>query len=248
MVVHYHKHGLLTATVRRANQMADLESTVTTLRSDHHELEDRIAQLEAHEASLSAWVRDLESALSANGQRDHVESLRRMWAGNAGVVHTAPETSSRMSADPLATLATAASSFSPPSRTDLRRWEDEQASRKRRRYEEYEHPHPTHSTGITATPGQPRLPSPTGGRMRIDQLVSLPLPRLNQTSTSGSMTTDAAWNSWNHIPADNTIHYDAKPRVSQDARDIADRPHSASSSAGTTRTWNSPVQSFEIRL
>ncbi|KAL1408820.1 hypothetical protein Q8F55_005634 [Vanrija albida] len=185
--------------LRRANQMADLEQTVGSMRSTTLDLESQIQALEAREASLTAWVRDLEAALVAHGHREHVESLRRMWGSNlanavppssAMDMHSAHHiagppsssasrpngSSSSSSVDPLSTLASAASSYRPqPRRWDTR--DMEQHDRKRRREEYDDDPTATSATSAAAAAAAARghrLPSPS--RMRIAELV-LPHPR-----------------------------------------------------------------------
>lgn len=213
--------------------MADLERTVQTMRNSSHDLEERLAAIESREASLVRWVRDLEAVLVASGQRDQVDSLRRVWAPSTGA--TSEKHTNR--ADPLATLATAASSFPRP------HWEDDASARKRRREDDYQQ--------------GSRLPSPS--RMRIDQLV-LPLPRPSSQSPTGMMQSES-W-AWSQLPSIDAAHgyhqyktrpegFEQKPRVaSQDSRAIspADRRPLSASSTSTGRTWSSPVQTFDVRI
>jgi len=251
--------------------MADLERTVQSMRGNTHELEDRIAALEAHQASLAGWVRDLEAALIANGQREHVESLRRMWNASAPPTPSEPmsQQSSVSNRDPLATLASAAASSFRPG-PDQPRWEDEANARKRRRQDdEYAASLQQHHAAAAA-----RLPSPSRA-MRIDQLC-LPLPRPSPQSPSSMISTEP-WG-WGHLPSlDHSPHgfhqYESKPRVTSQSsydqkqqhkprvssasapqdphRSISPptaRPLSAGSSEGTARSWTSPTHSFDVRL
>ncbi|BEI90947.1 uncharacterized protein CcaverHIS019_0310170 [Cutaneotrichosporon cavernicola] len=235
---------------RRATQMADLETTVNTLRSKAHDLEDRLSMLEAREASLQAWVRELESAMIAQGHREQVDTLRRVWGQSAGMMPAPHHALSGMAesvgsrADPLATLASAASTFQNP-RAAVHPYpmrahdDDDAASRKRRRDDDYEY-----SAGNRGD----RLPSPS--RMRIADLV-LPLPR--PTSSAPVLHQPHPYQGWSsHLPAidQGFASYEEKPRIKTDTRNVtpSDRRPLSSSSNNTARTWSSPVQSFEIRL
>lgn len=99
--------------------MADLESTVNSLRTKGHDLADRIADLEAHSASLTAWVRDLEGLAIQQGAGDKVDQLRRLWGDRRDVTTThhrdCRDRERDRERDPLSTLASAAS------RHDLKR-------------------------------------------------------------------------------------------------------------------------------
>ncbi|WOO82403.1 uncharacterized protein LOC62_04G005892 [Vanrija pseudolonga] len=215
--------------LRRANQMADLEQTVGSMRSTTLDLENQIVVLEARAASLTAWVRDLEAALVAHGHREHVESLRRMWGSNlanavptssAMDMHSAhhvagppsssasrPSGSSSSSVDPLSTLASAASSYRPrPPRWDTR--DMEQHDRKRRRDEYDDESAATAAATAAAVARGHRLPSPS--RMRIAELV-LPHPRPQHQGHPGqppqppahsqpSSSQSESWG-WNHLPS-----------------------------------------------
>ncbi len=224
--------------------MADLEKTVMTMRSSSKDLGDRMVALEESNAALCGWIRDLESILVSNGQRDQVESVRRLWSSSATSPRLPEPVRSSVPpprADPLATLATAASSFQRP------HWEDDESAARKRRRQDDDYPSQ-----------QGRLPSPS--RMRIDQLVT---PGDSVRSPT-SMSPDS-WG-WGHLPSIGAAHdyhqygksrsdaYTSKPRIAPpplDSRALSPterRPLSASSSSGTGRTWGSPVQSFDIRL
>ncbi|KLT41327.1 hypothetical protein CC85DRAFT_303400 [Cutaneotrichosporon oleaginosum] len=249
---------------RRATQMADLETTVNSLRNKAHDVEDRLNMLEAREASLQAWVRELENAMIAQGHREQVDTLRRVWGQSAGMM-PAPHhphalsgvtdnTGSRV--DPLATLASAASTFQNPRAAHsypMRSHNDDDdtaASRKRRRDDDYEY---GAGAGAGAGPGVganrgDRLASPS--RMRISDLV-LPLPR--PTGSAPVLHQPHPFPAWTaHLPAidQGFAGYEDKPRLNSDARNVtpSDRRPLSSSSNNTARTWSSPVQSFEIRL
>lgn len=235
--------------------MADLEANVSTLRNKAHDLEDRLNAIEAREASLQAWVRELENAMIAQGHREQVDTLRRVWGQSAGMIpapHHDLSSSVGMSnasrGDPLATLASAASTFQHPRVAqpyNMRPSEedDESSSRKRRREDDYSY---ATANGNGSNRGD-RLPSPS--RMRIADLV-LPLPR--PTGSTPVLHQPHPYQGWpSHLPAiDQAFGYEQKPRINTDARDATptDRRPLSSSSSNTARTWSSPVQSFEIRL
>jgi hypothetical protein len=229
--------------------MADLETTVSSMRNKAHDLEDRLSMLEAREASLQAWVRELENAMIAQGHREQVDTLRRVWGQSAGMMPAPHHALSGVAesagsrADPLATLASAASTFQNPRAAHpypMRPHDDDEtASRKRRRDDDYEY-----GTGNRGD----RLPSPS--RMRIADLVP-PLPR--PTGSAPVLHQPHPYPGWaSHLPAidQGFAGYEEKPRVNTDARNVtpADRRPLSSSSNNTARTWSSPVQSFEIRL
>ncbi|GMK53529.1 hypothetical protein CspeluHIS016_0101150 [Cutaneotrichosporon spelunceum] len=240
---------------RRATQMADLETTVNTMRSKAHDLEDRLSMLEAREASLQAWVRELENAMIAQGHREQADTLRRVWGQSAGMMpaphhhaHPGIPESVASRADPLATLASAASTFQNPRSGAVHPYpmrahdhDDDLASRKRRRDDDYEY-----SAGNNRGD---RLASPS--RMRIADLV-LPLPR--PTGSAPVLHQPHPYQGWpsSHLPTidQGFAGYEDKPRIKTDARNVppSDRRPLSSSSNNTARTWSSPVQSFEIRL
>ncbi|OCF71021.1 hypothetical protein I204_08257 [Kwoniella mangroviensis CBS 8886] len=121
--------------LRRANHIAELERNLTNIRADHSSLQSSFAHLQQRENNLQGWVHDLEFALFRNGLAAEVETLRRIWADresnkptqlppppppsssqHVSIPHHAlPTPSGPPSADPLSTLARAASSMPPGS-------------------------------------------------------------------------------------------------------------------------------------
>lgn len=238
--------------------MADLETNVSSLRGKAHDLEDRLSLLEAREASLQAWVRELENAMIAQGHREQVDTLRRVWGQSAGMAvpqhaqhHDLSVVGTGPRSDPLMSLASAASTFQQPRATHpyaMRQHEDDDgSSRKRRRDDDYEY--------TAGTNRNDRHHSPSG-RMRIADIISpsLPLPRPTANASGSVIHQPHPYPAWpsSHLPAiDQAFGYEEKPRINNsDARNVTstERRPLSSSSSNTVRTWSSPVQSFEIRL
>ncbi|KAK6903385.1 hypothetical protein I203_106888 [Kwoniella mangroviensis CBS 8507] len=120
--------------LRRANHIAELERNLTNIRADHSSLQSSFAHLQQRENNLQGWVHDLEFALFRNGLAAEVDTLRRIWVDresnkptqlpppppsssqHVSIPHHAlPTPSGPPSADPLSTLARAASSMPPGS-------------------------------------------------------------------------------------------------------------------------------------
>nr|XP_019046783.1 hypothetical protein I302_03386 [Kwoniella bestiolae CBS 10118]OCF25713.1 hypothetical protein I302_03386 [Kwoniella bestiolae CBS 10118] len=124
--------------LRRANHIAELERNLTNVRAEHSSLQNSFAHLQQRENNLQGWVHDLESTLFRNGLASEVETLRRIWADrdinkssslpppphsatsqHGSIPHQhpppLPTPSGPLPADPLSTLARAASSVPPGS-------------------------------------------------------------------------------------------------------------------------------------
>jgi hypothetical protein len=227
--------------------MTKLEDTVKSMQTTERHLDAGIKALQVHEKSLLDWIRDLETALVSRGGRDQVDSIRRMWSTAPPAVQLPPR-----QRDSLATLASAAA-YQPAAPQS--RWEEDAPSHKRRRSED------DYTEAMQKRQHGARLPSPS--RMRIDQLC-LPLPRPSSHSPPAAIAPEWGWSPHDHTaPAayhqyegksrlQSQQSFDGKPRVIAgpsplDSRSTAPRRPLSANSDGT-RSWDSPVHSYDVRL
>jgi hypothetical protein len=65
--------------VRRANHIVELETSITSLRSEHASLQSAFSASQKRESHLKSRIRDLGSALFSDGLSGEVNGTRRAW-------------------------------------------------------------------------------------------------------------------------------------------------------------------------
>ncbi|GFZ44389.1 hypothetical protein JCM24511_02111 [Saitozyma sp. JCM 24511] len=103
--------------MRRANHIVELETSITSLRSEHTSLQSALSVSQQREAHLESRIRDLGSALFSDGLSGEADGTRRAWSvvsssstptGALGCEGWGREPRTISGRDPLNTLAQAA--------------------------------------------------------------------------------------------------------------------------------------------
>ncbi|RSH95794.1 hypothetical protein EHS25_000886 [Saitozyma podzolica] len=66
--------------MRRANHIVELETSITSLRSEHTSLQSAFSVSQLREAHLESRIRDLGSTLFSDGLSGEIDATRRAWS------------------------------------------------------------------------------------------------------------------------------------------------------------------------